>query len=119
MTRRQSEERKAAVLRFFSEHPDATGDEAQAALTSGRLTGKAGPPIGLGVLYELKRRAGETHPVPPRTAVEPPRAGAQDRGRLRELARALQEELRLHPDVSEVLVTPTGARVTRLGSEAL
>jgi Cu/Ag efflux pump CusA len=118
LTRRKSEERKAAVLDYFLKHPHATGDEAQAALTSGKLTGEKGPQLSTGVLYELRKRAGVMLPDGARAAAGQPASG-DAYAELRERAEELKRVLLATPGVSEVIVTREGARVVRLREEAL
>jgi hypothetical protein len=130
MTRRESEERQQAVLRFFMEHPTATGDEAQKALISGRLTGKKGPPMGIGMLFRVKRQAESLArsgaPLPPAPAPAPevfraPAVPAHVGGNndelemLRERVRELQRLLANAPGgVVEIHITRDGARMVRL-----
>jgi hypothetical protein len=120
LSRKESEERQQAVLRFFVDNPRSTGDEAQRALTSGRLLGKKGqPPMGLGMLFKLKRQAetmaarGVRLPEPPRAAdsqlTEEQLAALRDRGH--ELQKLLSE---LPEAVIEVHITRDGVRVVRL-----
>lgn len=109
MTRREAQARRDAVLKYFREHPDATGDEAQEALSSGKLTGKKGPPLGLGVLYELRKiaRSGST----PATGRSFTSDGIEE---LRRRAAAIQEALQEADDIVEVSITRDGARIVRL-----
>lgn len=131
LTRRESDERKQAVIRFFIENPRATGEEAQAALTSGRLTGRQGqPPMGLGMLFGLQRQAREMaakgiKPTDlPAPALPVQMNGAHDSSErqfqaLRECARELQNVLSQMPEtVLEVNVTRERVRVVRMQKTA-
>jgi hypothetical protein len=116
MTRAESERRAQAVLKFFMENPRATGDEAQKALTSGRLTGEKGPPMGIGRLFKVKRQAEQLVASGTRQVSAAPIA-AEHAGpllsKLRGLTGEMQELLGRLPDVSEVRVTRAGATVLR------
>ena len=122
LTRKESDERQQAVLRFFIANPRATGEDAQHALTSGRLTGKQGqPPMGLAMLYRLKRQAeemaakGDTPPEPPTRMNGGAQMSEEQTQALRERARELQELLSELPDtVLAVNVTREGVRIVRM-----
>jgi hypothetical protein len=120
LSRRESEERQAAALRFFIENPRATGDEMQRALTAGRLTGKKGPPMGIGMLYKLKRRAEEMArqgQKPPAIAPRPDFESTAEEHlqKLRETAKELQRMLsETTGNVLEVHITRDGVRVVRM-----
>ncbi len=116
-SRRENEQRKAALLAFFRENPDATGDEAQEALKSGKLTGKRGPAIGLGVLYELRKQAREGVPAPLASPLPP--ADPVRLQHLRELASQLQRELDGAGDIVSVTITRDGTTVRRVADTAL
>lgn len=115
MTRRDSEARRQAIYEFFLKNPGATGDEAQAALRAGKLAGieKGGPAMSIGQLYALRRKAAETTAL-----AAPPVAPTMDSGpalaELREAVRRAQAALAKLPDVSEVHITRSGARLVRL-----
>ena len=119
VTRHASEERQAAVLKFFLENPSATGEEAQRALTLGRLVGEKGqPPMGTGMLFRLQRQA---HDMRRKSQLPPPLGGTpaqlDEAGvrLLRERALQLQELLAKAPGgVTEVHVSKDGVRVVRL-----
>jgi hypothetical protein len=87
LKRKQVEERYAAVLKFYIANPTATGDEAQDALVSGRMTGQKGPPMNIGQLYRLRRQAlqlslsGAVQQTPPTDA----RTGMKTDGAVKEL----------------------------------
>jgi hypothetical protein len=119
LTRRESEDRQKAVLRFFMENPRATGEEAQLALTSGRLTGKNdSPPMGLGMLYRLKREAEvmaarQVNDTPAAAGTPVPHNGEKLEA-LRKLAHDVKELLAALPDVVEVHIRREGSRIVRL-----
>jgi hypothetical protein len=127
LTRRASEERQQAVLRFFIENPTATGEEAQRALRSGRLLpdrGRDQPPMGLGMLFRVKRQAksmaaqGIRPNVATRTASQPLTQSAQLNDEqlqaLRDRGRHLQELLSKMPEtVLEVHVSRHGVSILR------
>jgi hypothetical protein len=127
LTRKESEERQQAVLRFFVENPRATGEEAQRALSSGLLTGKQGqPPMGLGMLFRLKRQAeamaakDDTPPERPARMNGGAQLSEEQTQALRESARGLQRLLSEMPDtVLGVNVTREGVRVVRTTEEEL
>lgn len=132
LTRRESEERQQAVLRFFIESglsPDgtktrATGDEAQRALTTGRLTGKKDqPPMGLNMLYRLQRQAVDHlkkgKPLPPAPVPPPahpvPYAPAPVIEALRSRTKELEAILNNgSSDVVEIHITRDGVRIVRM-----
>lgn len=118
MTRRESEERQAAVLRFFVENPTATGDEAQRALESGRLLGgKKQPPLGQGLLFKLKRQASElaSKGVKPSAPKAPSTLSGPQLQMLRERSHELQKMLADLPDgVAELHISRDGVKVVRL-----
>lgn len=113
LKRRQVEERYAAVLQFFIADPDATGEEAQAALTSGRLTGAVGPPMNIGQLYRLRRQAlqlaksGATPKSAPVVARPDPKTDAAVK-ELRALASSIQRRM---DDAGLVEMTLTRASI--------
>jgi hypothetical protein len=116
LTRAHSEAREQAVLRFFLENPRATGDEAQKALVSGRLTGEKGPPMGIGRLFKVKRQAellvkDGANAVSARPMA--PEHAAPLLTELRNLTGKMQTVLQSLPDVAEVRVTRAGAIVVR------
>lgn len=112
--RREQEARREAALAHFLKHPDATGDEVQALLVKGKLTGRPGPQLGTGTIYEIRKRAlgmlGAVGPATQARASEDGEALAE----LREQARRLQAVLARIPGVAEVHITREGARVVRL-----
>jgi hypothetical protein len=121
LTRRESEERQAAVLRFFMESPTATGEEAQRALINGRLTGKKGPPMGNGMLHRLQRQAHDLAVKgarPPEAPVARGDSAALDADALQALRESAHEVQRLLAEspgsVVEVHITRDGVRVVRL-----
>jgi hypothetical protein len=122
ISRKESEERHAAVLRFFMENPRATGEEAQRALLAGRLTGKKGPPMGTGALFRVKRQAEELLAKgerPPSNGTASPFKGdsaALDDEQLQALRQRAQEIQKLMGDggVMELHITRDGIRVVRL-----
>lgn len=118
LTRRDSEERKQAILEHFLKHPDSTGDEAQALLVSGKLTGKKGPQLSTGVLYELRKRATTMNPQRPGGAGAATLSDA-DLLKLRERALEIQKLLAAAPGVASVIITRDGARIERLREEPL
>jgi hypothetical protein len=120
MTRKAAEKRQQAVLDFFLRNPAATGDEAQLALSGGKLTGEKGPTMSVGMLYSLRKRALSMLPAGGSARVVDSMSGDQ-LAKLRERARELQEMLAKLPDVSGVTITRDGARVvrTKVEEEAL
>lgn len=122
LTRRESEERQAAVLKFFMENPRATGEEMQKLLTAGRLTGKKGPPMGQGMLYKLKDQAlemlgrGARAPEPGPLRGESASLVADEQLKdIRDRARELQKMLSdMNGSVLEIHISRDGLRVTRL-----
>ncbi len=120
LSKRQSTERQQGVLNYFLTHPEATGDEAQKALIDGKLTGSKGPPMGIGLLFKLKRQAedlrrkGAATGSPPRPGApaEPP-APSGGIEELRALTARLQRLLSTMPDVAELRITSVGAKVVR------
>jgi hypothetical protein len=117
LTRKESEERQQAVLNYFMANPLATGDEAQRALVSGQLTGKKTVPMGIGMLFRLKRQAEQllksgTAQV---AAIKPmaPEQAAPILAELREAAARLQKVLAKLPEVAEVRVSRADVIVTR------
>jgi hypothetical protein len=124
MTRRESEERQNGVRRFFMENPRATGEEAQRALTSGRLTArKDQPPMGLGMLVRVQREAraatlrGEQPPShTPQIGVGGGGAATEEQfGALRERARELHAMLNSMPGtVLSIHITREGAHIVSL-----
>lgn len=124
MTRKESEERQEAVLRYFLENPRATGEEAQRLLTIGRLLphrGKEQPPMGLGMLYRVKRKAEDMARKGFRPEAQAPRLildGKPDDAQmqaLRQRAQELQDALSKMPDgVLEVRVSRNGVSVVRM-----
>jgi hypothetical protein len=123
LTRRDSEERHRAVLKYFLTNPSATGDEAQKALTSGALTGKSGPPMGIGMLFRLKRQSEALRRDDPKEAArivsegsaryDTPVDGDDAAVALRSLVKQVQQILATMPSVAEVRVTKAGAKVLR------
>lgn len=124
ISRKDSEERQRAVLRFFMENPSATGEEAQRALVSGRLLshkGKNQMPMGLGMLFRLKRQAemsakkGERPPEAPMFKLN---GGPLTEDQLRALRNSGHELQRLLSElpatVLEVHITRDGVRVVRM-----
>lgn len=118
LTRRESEERRRGVLNWFLAHPDATGDEAQRALINGQITGKKGPPMGIGALYDIKREAdrmrtqGAIALSSSAAPVNTEQAGVA-LAELRDLASKLQALLSQLPQITEVRVTREGASMMR------
>jgi uroporphyrinogen-III synthase len=92
----------------------------QRALTAGRLTGKKGPPMGIGMLYKLKRRAEEMArqgQKPPAIAPRPDFESTAEEHlqKLRETAKELQRMLsETTGNVLEVHITRDGVRVVRM-----
>lgn len=120
LTRKKSEERKEAVLSFFLKNPAATGDEAQAALVSGKLTGEKGPEIATGMLYELKKQASSMRAGLRQTDSAAGQSTAdQDLAELRARARELQGILARLDGIAEVSITSDGATVRRVRREPL
>jgi len=136
MTRRESGERQEAVLQFFLDNPRATGEEAQTQLTLGRLVpshGKDQPPMGLHMLFRIKRRAEEITKRGGLQANEPalhfpPTShsnGADSKNEdqmnaLRERTREVQELLvKMPPGVLEVHVSRGGIKILRTTEEEL
>jgi len=123
LTRRESIERQQAVLDYFLSEPFATGDEAQQALISGKLTGATSPPMGLGMLFRIKRRAEEMRRGATTAGTAPSAPGLQPDARpgrspptlenLRDATTRLQRVLAEMPDVAEVRVTARDAKVVR------
>jgi len=116
LTRKKSATRRQAVLDFFVAHPDATGDEAQAALMSGKLTGERGPALSIGVLYELRKRALEqvasfAAPTARLAGATPP---SEALAQLRQSVALVQKTLGQLPDVAEVIIGRDGARLVRM-----
>lgn len=117
VTKRENERRQQAVLQFFLSDPEATGDEAQRALVSGRLLGVIGPPMGIGLLHRLQRQAremarkGVTAPAPPRPAA--PSTSPDAMAALRKATEGVQKALVALPDITEVTISRSAARVSR------
>lgn len=115
LTRREIDERKQAVLNYFLAHPRATGDEAQRALTAGKLTGNKGPPMGFGMLFRLKReaeaqlRSGRVPTVAAPLAQE----RSENLNGLRDAAAEIQELLAKLPNIAEVRVSRASVTVVR------
>jgi hypothetical protein len=114
LTRRESEMRRQALLNFYLTNPDATGDEAQEALATGRLTGSKGPPVSQHTLYALKRQAEELRragqqsvPVPDPALVTPQLA------KLRDACREVMRILQGIPGAESVHVTRTNVTIER------
>jgi hypothetical protein len=115
LTRRESDQRKQAILRFFISNPCATGEEAQRALASGKLTGRAEQPMGIGLLFRIKRQA-EVSDAGKRNGAAPPLsadATGEATAELRDLVAKAQTVLLQLPDVAEVRITRSGAKVIR------
>jgi hypothetical protein len=119
LTRKKSEERQQAVLSWFLNHPAGTGDEAQAALSSGKLTGEKGPTMSVGMVYSLRKRALSMLPQGGilSSAAQPALTGEQ-LARLRDLAKKVQDLLAATPGVPQVTITQGEIRITKLRSES-
>jgi hypothetical protein len=122
-------------LTYFIENPRATGEAAQKALVSGKLDGKEQPPMGIGLLFKIKRQAEaialhESRGMSRDAAVklvteesklkagrdEAPvvaKEAAQAIFALREAAAVVQELLGRLDDIHEVRISRAGASVIR------
>jgi len=122
LTRRDSEERQQALLNFFLSRPDATGEDGQRALVGGSLLGKKGPPMGLHMLFRIKRQADQLRSTGAAQVANVPSAVSPSKigpilAELRELAAKLQKALESLPDVTEVKISRTGMRIVRLRAQ--
>lgn len=116
LSRRESESRQQAVLNFFMTNLGATGDEAQKALLSGKLTGKADAKMGIAMLFKIKRQAEKLvsgGKAQTGLSVVPTEKAGPMLAELRELVSKMQHALAAIPDVTEVHITRSSAKIVR------
>jgi hypothetical protein len=115
VSRRESEQRQQAMMNFFLSNPTATGEEGQAALISGKLTGSKGPPMGVGMLFRIQRQARQlarqgvmSGPQGDGAALSP-----GDLAELRKASGVIARVLAGLPGVKEVIIDRSGPRLVR------